>query len=201
MATNPQDSTARKMIGKFARTLLATTCLTVASSAAALAGTITYTEGVGGLPSDFPNTAGSATPLSAATIPGTTIVNGHTPGGDVDWFELTGLGTGTFTVTAAITSGTGEDTLNVFENTPSPLNIFTSGFDNGESAGSGSIAIPTNGDLFIEVLRNAGTGEGSNGYHVTVNTTGSSVPEPSTIATVGLGLAGAFALRRKLRKQ
>jgi hypothetical protein len=189
------------MIGKFARTLLATTCLTVASSAAALAGTITYTEGTTPAPADFPNTMGSATSLSAATISGTTIVDGHTAGGDVDWFELTGLGTGTFTVTADHTSGAGSDTINVLETAPSTLNIFTSGFDSGESAGSGSIAIPTNGDLFIEVLRNAGTGESSNGYQVTVNTTASSVPEPATIAMVGLGLAGAFALRRKLRKQ
>ena len=98
MATNPNDMHhARKSIGKFARTLLATTCLTVASGGAAVAGTITYNEGAG-----LDNSLGTATPLSAATIRGTTIVTGDLFGEDTfDYFELTGLGTGTFTVQAS----------------------------------------------------------------------------------------------------
>src|SRR5580700_10443586 len=102
MASNPKDSSARKLIGKFARALLASTCLTVASTGAALAGTITYTEGVTP-PTNFGATFATATPLVAAAIPGTTIVNGslNDTNDFIDWFELTGLGTGTFTLSAS----------------------------------------------------------------------------------------------------
>ncbi len=91
MATNPNDTKARKSIGKFARALLATTCLTIASGGTAVASLITYNEGS----TDFSNTFGGANPLAAAGIPGTTVVNGVVIGEDVfDYFELTGLGCG-----------------------------------------------------------------------------------------------------------
>src|SRR5215467_6431292 len=89
-----KTSKLRKLAGR----LLATTCLTAAT---ALAGTVTYTEGVNpASPTDFPNVT-NGTPLVAAALPGTTIVNGQVNGTDAaDFFELTGLGTGFFTASA-----------------------------------------------------------------------------------------------------
>jgi hypothetical protein len=194
MATNPKDSTARKTIGRFARTLLATTCLTVASTGAALASTINiYTEGTPPAPADFPNT-GPGTALPGGTIE--TIVNGHvTLSGDpFDWFEITGLGTGTFIVSAIADSGA-PDEIGVYSdsNLTTPLEGLTA-FTTSTAANFGALAIPGDGNVVIEI---AATNEGSGNYTATL----SSAPEPSTIATVALGLAGAFALRRKLRKQ
>jgi hypothetical protein len=185
------------MIGRFARTLLATTCLTVASTGAALAGSInTYTEGTSPAPTDFPNT-GPGTALPGGTTE--TIVNGHVTlaGDQFDWFEITGLGAGTFTVSAIADSGDA-DSISIFNtsNLSTPLEGPTS-FNTTTAANFGAVAVPGNGDVVVEI---AATNEGSGNYTVTLNNT-SSVPEPSTIATVALGLAGAFALRRKLRQQ
>jgi hypothetical protein len=197
MAINPKDSKARNLIGKFGRTLLATTCLTVASGGAALAGTITYTEGLGGLPADFPNTF-PGTPLAAATLPGTTTVNGFVNGEDsLDYFELTGLGTGTFTLTATEISEFGEAAV-VVETDAASVLAGPLDFDQGENATVSSMAIPVDGNLVIEIENQF---ESSGNYSVTVNTTGSTVPEPSTLIPVGLGLAGALTLSRKRRKQ
>ena len=195
MVNNGKESTARKSIGRFARTLLATTCLTVASGVAALAGTITYTEGVNPVsPTDFPNTS-PGTSLVAAANPGTTIVNGGVPGfSDIDWFELTGLGSGTFTLGA--TMSTGGAAIHVFDDTLNPLE--NASFTSVSGASFGALAIPGDGNLLVEL---AGANEGTNPYAVTVVTTGASVPEPATVACVGLGLAGALVLRRKRRQQ
>jgi hypothetical protein len=196
MATNPKDTAARKLIGKFARTLLATTCLTVASGGAALAGTITYTEGSGGLPADFSNTFAGADALTAATIPGTTNVNGSVSNLDfADFFELTGLGTGTFTASAVANEG-GSPSITLFTDGDLSLGGPTS-FIPGTPASFASQAIPSDGNLIIGIDANESTAT----YTVSVNTTGSSTPEPGTIATVGLGLAGALALSRRGRKQ
>jgi hypothetical protein len=114
MATNQKDRTGRKWIGKFARSLLATTCLTIASTGAALAGSInTYTEGTSPAPTDFPNT-GPGTSLPGGTTE--TIVSGHVTlsGDQFDWFEITGLGAGTFTVSAIANSGLA-DTISIFK--------------------------------------------------------------------------------------
>lgn len=101
MATNPKDTTARRLIGRFARTLLATTCLTVAGGATAMAGTMLYSEG--GTLTDL----STPTQLAAATLPGTTTVTGFFDEADNE-FELTGLGTGTFTISANETDGNNE---------------------------------------------------------------------------------------------
>jgi MYXO-CTERM domain-containing protein len=199
MATNPNDTHARKAIGKFARALLATTCLTVASGAA-VAGTITYTEGNSPAPSDFSNNfAGSSvSALTAATASGTTIVNGEVTGGDrFDYIELTGLGTGTFTVDAVDTEGSiaGAD-VTIFNLGQTSLGGPT-GFNTTVHADFASQAIPVNGDLVIEI---ESLGESTSFYTVTVDTT-ASAPEPGTLLTAGLGLAGAVALTRRRRKQ
>ena len=54
-ATNPKDTVGRKAVGKFARALLATTCLTVATGGAALApsSSLNIVEGTAPAPGDF----------------------------------------------------------------------------------------------------------------------------------------------------
>jgi hypothetical protein len=184
MATNPKDSNARKFIGKFARTLLATTCLTVAAQA----GTITYTEGA-----TLSNTS-PGTPLAAATDPGTTIVTGFVGGTPtVEWFELTGLGIGTFTVSATTDNVAHGATISVFTDTPTLLESGV--FTNGAPQNFGALPIPGDQNVVFEVHTNS---ESPNNWTVTVNTT-STTPEPGTLGSLGLGLAGALALRRKLK--
>src|SRR5215831_17986983 len=100
MATRSKDN--RSFSGKFARTLLGATCLTAATGGAAVAGTFTYTEGLSGQPSDWGNTFGTLSTVLGSPNPGTTILNGSLtqPGDQHDWIEITGLGTGTFTLSA-----------------------------------------------------------------------------------------------------
>jgi hypothetical protein len=198
MATNPNDTRARKAIGKFARALLATTCLTVASGAA-VAGTITYTEGNSPAPGTFSSTFGgaSASALAAAAISGTTIVNGDLSGvGNFDYIELTGLGSGTFTVNVADTEGAAAD-ASIFNSGHSSLGG-PSPFSFSEPAVFASQAIPLDGDLVIAI---ESENEGGTSYQATVTTTAAAAPEPGTLATLGLGLAGAAALARRRRKQ
>ncbi len=186
MLDNRKGSTTRKSIGKFARTLLATTCLTVASGVSALAGTVSYTEGVNpASPSDFPS-SGPGTSLAGAINPGTTIVNGGVPSfSDIDWFDITGLGSGSFTLAATVSSGSAA--IHVFDDTNLGTALESQALVNsGTPASFGSIAIPADGNVAVEL---AGSNEGTNPYTVTLTTTGSSTPEPATIATVGLGLA------------
>ena len=197
MATNPEDRAARKAVGKFARALLATTCLTVATGTAALASTANYTEGVApSSPADFSNTIASPTNLTAAVISGTTTISGMVSGGDqYDFIELTGLGSGTFTASVLDTEiGTGQATL--FTSGDVSLGGPT-GFSAVTAASFASQAIPTDGNLIIELHT---LGESTNPYTVTVTTTAAATPEPGTIALAGLGLAGAVALKRKRRK-
>jgi PEP-CTERM motif len=197
MATNPNDTHARKAISKFARALLATTCLTVASGAA-VAGTITYTEGNSPAPSDFSNSfaGASVSALTAASASGTTIVNGSVNGGDrFDYIELTGLGSGTFIVDAVGTAGNAAS-VSIFDTAQGSFGAAP--FNSSIHADFGPQAIPVNGDLVIELMALA---ESSNSYQVTVTTTASPTPEPGTLATLGLGLAGAAALARRRRKQ
>ena len=195
MAKPQSGNTPRKSIGKFARTLLATTCLTLASAGAALATSVTYTEGSGGLPADFPNTSVSPTALAAAVNPGTTIVNGNLfPGsGDTaDWFELTGLGIGNFTLTASNPIGYA---ISIFDSSLTQIGSTQT----STTPSFGPIAIPGDEDLVVELSQNPSTGEGG-AYAVTVNTTAAATPEPSTFVSLSLGLAGMLALRRKLKQ-
>jgi hypothetical protein len=125
-------------------------------------------------------------------------VSGFVNGEDsLDFFELTGLGAGTFTLTATELSEFGEAAVTVFNDANAVLEGPTL-FDEGEDASFGSTPIPGDGNLVIEVAQQF---ESSGNYTVTVNTTASSVPEPSTAVAVGLGLAGALTLRRRRRQQ
>lgn len=200
MATNPKDTHARRAVGKFARALLATTCLTVASGAA-VASTVTYNEGTAPAPGTFsPTFSGAASSaLTAAAISGTTIVGGSLAGvGHFDYIELTGLGTGTFTVNFADTEGAAANASIFNDSGPGGTNIGgPTLFSTSLPANFASQPIPLDGDLVLAV---ESENEGTMSYTITVNTT-AATPEPGTLATLGLGLAGAAALKRKRRKQ
>lgn len=64
----------------------------------------------------------------------------------------------------------------------------------------GPFTIPASGNLYVAIEP---VDEDSIGWSVSVTTSApaSGVPEPSTVTTVGLGLAGALTLARKRRKQ
>ena len=207
MAINSKKSEPGKVVSRFAKTLLGATCLTAATGGAALAGSITYSEGSGIAPSPWPTTA-PGTALPAAGNPGTTIVNGFTNDSNArdGFFELTGLGIGTFTLSADVTEG-GDTVIRVFDDSS---NLLEGGGDH-QTSGPGlfgpttsnplnfsSLGIPSDGNLVIEILDYH---EDSASYSVTVNTTGNGVPEPTTVGLVGLGLAGALTLSRKRRQQ
>ncbi len=186
---NQTGNSARKSIGKFTRTVLASTCLTLASAGAVSASTI-YVEGEGGLPSEFSDSSSSPTQLGADPNPGTTTVEGILEGQHVsDWFELIGLGIGDFTVTET-------NNQDLF------ISIFDSSLNQiGSAEGSanfGPDVIPEDGNLIFGMNLD----DASGGYTVTVNTT-SATPEPSTAVGLSSGLAGLvgmLALRRKLKR-
>ena len=61
----------------------------------------------------------------------------------------------------------------------------------------GAGVVPGDGILVMQVLQ----GEGLPTYDLTITANAATtIPEPGTLAAMGLGLAGAFALRRKLAK-
>lgn len=168
---------------KFARGLLATTCLTVAAGAAQ-AGTFTETT-------DFGNTYAAATSLP----PGTDVVNGTLtwPGDMDDFVRFSGLVGTSYTLTETNASGLFSQ-LSVFSSsngvTPigGPVGVGSSG------SNSVSGAIPGDGVLIVDVHN----GEGSGGYSLNLQTSG--VPEPSTLGGVGIALAASLAMRRRQKK-
>jgi hypothetical protein len=180
-----------KSLDGFARGLLATTCLTVACGASALAGTINE---VG----DFPN-SGNGTLLPV----GTDVVNGSIGGfpfegplDTADWFEFQGLTSGnSFHLTGAYNPLGAE--------AGASLQLFTDGgtpLGNGTLESGGAILngiVPGDGKLVVEIL---GSSQTSNGYTVSLSTS-SAVPEPSTLGGTGLALAaGALAWSRKRKR-
>ncbi len=105
------------------------------------------------------------------------------------------MGAGTFTVQASEAEG-GNTSVTVFNSAGTTLNG-PSTFSFSSPVNFASQAIPLNGNLVIEI-DNASDGAD---YTVTVNTTAAPAPEPGTIATAALGLAGAVALARRRGKQ
>jgi hypothetical protein len=199
-----QSEELPKPLENFARGLMATTCLTLACGTSAVAGAITLTPG--------------AQPTSPGTLlpAGTNIVNGWVgalPGEagsfPIDWFEFQGLAsTDNYTLTAAYNplggrpaSGNGETGLSVslFNNSAVPY------FSGQSMEGAGAVLqlVPGDGFLEVEVVGGTNFGSGPVGsfYQVTLTDNGpSATPEPGTLATVGLALAGALAWSRKRRQ-
>jgi hypothetical protein len=177
----PSEKTAVSAVKKFARQLMTTTCLTAAAVGAAHAGVINETSVPGG---DFSNTFGGANVLPVDT---TEVIGQINPSGDTDFFEFSGLTAGgAYSLTGIYTNIA---QYGIFDSSDNPLNALT---DNPASL---SGVIPGDGILVVEVQSN----EQVAGYDLTLDPS-SGAPEPASMAGAGLGLAGAWLLRRK-RKQ
>ena len=164
---------------KLARTLLATTCLTVAAGSAPAAVITEATFAPGG---DFSNNLNSPTVLTGGTdtILGTI---GTSPDFN-DIFELLGLvAGGSYHITLA-SSSSFTPFLNFYD---SSFNFLPGSLSPGQSV---DFVAPADGNLVF----NLGS-EGVSNYTVTL--TPNFVPEPATFGLVGAALAGALALRRK----
>lgn len=169
---------------KFARNLLATSCLTLAAGATAQASVFNEST-------DLPNS-----PPHFALPGGTDEVNGSTDyrfsSDPDDFFQFTGLLPG------------GNFTL-VFENQPTFFlrsflvisdtsnNILGEGaiFEGGSQIFTGTV--PGDGKLNIRI---GSIEEGGGLYRVSL-TADSDVPEPATVIPAGLALAGALAWQRR----
>ena len=71
-------------------------------------------------------------------------------------------------------------------------------FANSTFAEFGSLPVPITWNVYFEIEPDGGA---ASNFTVTVIDNESAVPEPSTIATAGLGFAGALALRRRRRRR
>ena len=172
---------------KLAFRLLSTTCLTVAGSVAAMAGTVTLTQGA------------QETFAGRDILPaGTTQVNGVvslTQGSAGDFFEFVGLpGNASFSsinLTIQLLSGLA---ISADYFTDAGVSIGSTSNIIGTVQPSGTV--PSNGNLVVEILP---SNEGASSYSVTIAT---SAPEPATLSAIGLGLAGigVLGLRRRNRK-
>ncbi len=175
---------------KIARHLLATTCLTVA--AVGVAGASTFTEG-----SDFSNTFAGANALPI----GTDVVNGSlfgslAPDND-DYFRFSGLLAGSsFSLNASTPDSGWLGNLLVFSSSQSQIGT-TQALHNSAPANASGI-VPLDGILVVDVAFSEGTGPDAYTVSLTAPLDQTAqTPEPSTLAGVGLGLAGALALRRR----
>ena len=202
-----------KPLEHLARGLLATTCLTVACGSSGMASTVTLPT------SDFPNSApGILLPV------GTTAVNGFAgqePGeageASPDWFEFQGLTPGSsYTLLGVYNplgrfeeSGNGESGLRMSVFTSSNTALFTDlslETANGVNTGAQAMgSVPSDGKLDVEIFQRlevfeVPVEEGSRGSYYQVTLTQGAIPEPGTVATMGLGLAGALAWRRRRRQ-
>ncbi len=208
-----------------ARGLLATTCLTVACGTGAVAGTVT--EPIGAFPNSSP---GYLLPVGTTIVNGFAGEQPSEAGFDSpDWFEFQGLTPGdTYTLTAVYdplgprpTTGNGESGLSISLFTSSQTPLFTAySMEGAGVSGANALMgiVPSDGRLDVEMTAEAGEGgsqpivgelrsqqlrsqqavEGGSYYQVTLSQ--SAIPEPGTLATAGLALAGALAWRRKRRQ-
>jgi hypothetical protein len=214
-----------RSLENFARGLLATTCLTMAGSTAAQASTVTLLFGTQTSPLGAQLPTG--TTIVDGFVGASPYEGGFSP---ADWFEFQGLTPGSsYTLTGSYDplgkfaeSGNGESGLrmSVFTDTATPLFLDQS-LETANRGGTGAQVmgtIPGDGNLEVEisepvgppaesVLRSfqvEGTLERGGSYYqvqLTQNAeVGSTVPEPASLTTAGLALAGALAWRRKRRQ-
>ena len=172
---------------KLAFRLLSTTCLTVAGSVAAQAGSIFLTEGA------------QKTFATLAVLPaGTTQVSGTVnsiDGPNGDFFEFVGLPGNASFGSIHLTILAPGNQISAFYFTDAGGSPFGSNLNfNGTLQPSGTI--PADGNLVIEIQP---ASEAGIPYAVTID---ASTPEPATLSAIGLGLAGigALGLRRRNRK-
>lgn len=193
---------------KLCRSLLASTCLTVACGATATAGTIT--EGTAPAPANFGNTFNTASLLPVGTTQVFGFLGPFDEGGGAnlsDWFELQGLTPGaTYLLDGSNqTESEGALKFSVFNSSDVQLSGPTSmeggGFIPRDAV---SIVAPLDGILVVNTTQIGPTGEegGAVGqYEVALSTNQTStVPEPSTMAGVGLAAAAMLAWRRRRSK-
>lgn len=206
------------------RSLLASTCLTLACGSAASAGTIT--EGTSPAPGNFPTTINfsNLTELGPFVLPvGTNEVIGTSGivsenGDTADWFEFQGLTPGfNFTLTA-LQNPRAENGLRIqlFDTTSASIgsaNHINTGFSpnlpslEGGSGVTFTGTVPTDGKIITDVLEffngnpNIVNGfKDHGGYDVTLSTA-AATPEPATLADGGLALAAAAAALAWRRKR
>ena len=169
------------------RTLTATTCLTAASAGVAAANTII--EGTPPAPANF----GNASP-GYVMNPGVDQVQGvFTPGTDpTDFFEFTGLLPGSpYTITTTVANGSLAGTVEALQSDGVTVLNGPTAFNGSPIIFTGSV--PGDEKIVIDMVATEGT---TSGY--TVNMSAQlATPEPSTLAGVGLALAGALARRRR----
>ncbi len=211
MFTNKMSLELPRSVENFARGLLATTCLTAACGSSALASTVTLTFG------------NQATEPGTLLPVGTTVVNGFVGAlpneagtSNTDWFEFQGLTPGdTYTLTGVYNplggrgeSGNGETGIRLAVFTDSQTPLFTNQYLEGSGVSGVSAlvgTVPGDGFLDVEVVGNPFYRESPAGssYQVTLSQAaerGSTVPEPASLSTAGLALAGALAWKRKRQR-
>jgi len=170
--------------------LLTTTCLTVLGSVAASASSVV-------IPSfTFETYPGDVLSPGVTQVTGTVNGDNNRNG---DFFELVGLPSGASfsSIDLAITNTTAANGLNVelLADIPSAETVLLA--ETPIAAGvtlNPTGTVPTDGNLFVNITP-TNVDEFASTYSVTLS---SSTPEPVSLATIGLGLAGlgALGLRR-----
>ena len=179
----PIKETSASTLKKFARHLLTTTCLTAVAAGAAHGNTINESSVSGG---DFGNTFATRNLLGSATTEVIGAISGFT---DNDFFQIGGLlGGSAFSISGVYTNFANYSVLN------SAQGVISAG---GQNPATLAGVVPGDGILVVQVLQS----ESLATYDLTITANAATtIPEPGTLAAMGLGLAGAFALRRKLAK-
>lgn len=179
-------------LDRFARRLMATTCLTMAAGVTAQATTLVEST-------DFPDSPpGAVLPVGTdeveGNVGGCTFANESCTFDSSDWFEFQGLQAGSpFTVTLSDRGNFLRAFGAIFDSNGGFLGE-TAVFESGSSSFMG--IVPSGGALRVLV---GGIEEGGGDYAVTLDA--ASVPEPGTFIPVGLGLVGALAWRSQHKQQ
>jgi hypothetical protein len=180
-----EDQTMKKTFGlrKLTRHLLATSCLTVAAGSA-------HATTVNG---PFGGSFGTATALPV----GTTEITDSIPfnvGAVSEWVVFSGLQSGASFSFSGIETVSGRPPGSV--SVRDSLNTDLLDFALPASGQPGTV--PTDGKLFVDVQFQSCGDCGTTDFTLDLTAPlASSTPEPGTIATAGVALAGAVALRRK----
>jgi hypothetical protein len=175
------------VLDKLARALLASTCLAGAVGVAR-ADSIIY-EGAAPAPLQFPTTSpGYLLPVGTFAVAGGVMECECEGSEDTNWFEFQGLLPGShFTISNSTEASGG---FSVYSTTPSLLT--GCGFEGCSTSG----AVPQDGDLVIATFTECSEC-GVQQYEIELDAPLDGAPEPSTLATAGLALAGALVWRRR----